>query len=116
MTSNGGGGDRKVISLTDRPLAYRTAIARIKLLWRQEKVTWSRHFEDRLIERQLDMTDVESIIHTGQVVEHSRPGINWRYTVDGKTVEGKKGGLVCEIDGDLLVFISVMLRTWRNQR
>lgn len=115
MSKRGDDGfDLKVIELRDRPLAHPTAMTRIRLLWRDGKFTWGPHVEERLTRRRLDMTDVENIIRYGTVVEHSKPGMNWRYKIDGPTVEQKRGGVACEIDGELLVLVSVMLRTWRT--
>jgi hypothetical protein len=99
MTSSSGGGGRKVIALTDRPLAYRTAIARIKLLWREENVTWSRHFEDRLTERQLDMTDVESIIRTGQVVEQAGRGSTGGTRLTERQLKARREDLSAKLMG-----------------
>ena len=108
------GGGAKVIQLLDRPLSYPRAMARIRKLWREGKFTLSPHAEERLLKRRLDITDIENFIRYGRVVEHSKGGACWRYKVEGETVEQRKGGIVCGIDGDLLVFVSVMLRTWRN--
>jgi hypothetical protein len=107
---------RKVILFVDRPLSYSRAMQRIKELWRAGKFTWCRHAEERLVSRGLDITDVESIVRSGRVVGHSKPASLWRYTVEGPTVEAKAGGIVCELAGDLLVLVSVMLRgTWRQE-
>jgi len=103
-----------VIRLVDRPLSYPRAMERVRILWREGRFTWSRHAEERLLKRGLDITDVENIIRSGRVIGHSKPGAAWRYEVEGQTVEGKKAAIICEIDGDLMIFVSAMLRTWRR--
>lgn len=108
------GGDRpdaKIIrSDIDRPLTYSGAMRRIKALWADGRFTWLPHAERRLMERGLDVTDIEVMVRYGKVVESSRPGTVWRYKVEGSTAEGKKGAVVFELEGDLLILLSVMLR------
>jgi uncharacterized DUF497 family protein len=108
------GGDKrssKVVHLdVDRPLTNGRAMQRIKALWTDGKFTWLPHAEQRLIERGLDITDVEVLVRYGKVVESSRPGAVWRYKVEGSTAEGKKGAVVFELAGDLLILVSVMLQ------
>jgi hypothetical protein len=91
-------------------------MARIKELWRKGEITWSPHAEERLAARKLDITDVENIIRFGHVSESSKPGQEWRYKVEGPTVEQQRAGIVCEFHGDLLVLVSVMLRGYRGER
>lgn len=110
-----------VIRFEDRPLSASTASERIRTLWRDGKFGWYPHAEQRMAERGMDITDVENIIRYGQVIEHSRPGpaTPWRYVVEGPNIERKKAGVVCELelDGDLLLLVSVMERgTWRSRR
>jgi hypothetical protein len=91
-----------------RPLSNEAAIKRIRMLWREGEVAWPRHAKDRLLERKLDILDVEYLARYGQVVESSRPGKFWRYKIKGRTVEGKTASAVFEINGNLLTVVTVM--------
>jgi Domain of unknown function (DUF4258) len=112
------GSPDNVIPLQDRPLTPLRALERIKILWRDGNFSWCPHAEQRMIERGLDITDVENVIRYGQVVENSRPGPTtpWRYVVEGSDIEGKRAGVVLELEGDLLLLVSVMERGIRRGR
>ncbi len=92
-----------------QPLRPEKAAQRIRTLWREGLVTWSPHAEQRLSDRGLNMLDVEHLVRYGRVVEHSRPGASWRYTLRGTTMEGKPASVVIEMGGELLTVVTVML-------
>lgn len=97
----------KLVSLGE-PFSYPKAIERIRKLWRQGDVAWTKHAKVRLEERHLDANDVRWVIQSGHVVEHSRPARDWRYVVEGRTVEGKTIQCVFEIAGSLLTVVTVL--------
>ena len=101
----------KKVALLDlgKPLNAASAIKRIRTLWRLGNYTWTRHAQERLCERGLDTADVETVILDGRVVEISRPGTEWRYKVEGRTVEGRYAACVVEMRGNLLTVVTVML-------
>lgn len=93
----------------ERPLSNEAAAKRIRTLWREGRVTWLPHAEDRLAQRGFTMLDVEHLVRYGRVVEHSRPGNLWRYKIKGRTVEEKTASVVFEPEGDLLTVVTIML-------
>jgi hypothetical protein len=83
---------------------------RIRRLWREGDLEWTAHAEARLLERGLDLLDVENIIKYGRVVGNSRPdpGRGWRYEVSGTTVDHKRARCVME-PGKKLVIVTVIV-------
>jgi len=93
----------KVSSLEDRPLSYRRAMERIRLLWKDGLFLITPHAQKRMRERGFDTPDIEHLIHYGHVVDHSKPGGLWRYKVQGRLVDGEGASCVVEINGNLIV-------------
>ena len=91
----------------DDPQNYLRVIQRIKRLWQEGSVQWSKHAVERMEARKLDVNDVQSILTTGRVVEHSKPRDLWTYKVEGFTVEGNKAACVVAING-LLIIVTVI--------
>ena len=110
-----GRGGSNVVPLVDRPLSYPRAMARCKTLWKDGKFTWVPHADERLLELGWDIADMENMIRFGRVVEHSKPGNLWRYTLEGPTAEQHTGRVVYELAGELLIFVSVIRKgKWRT--
>jgi len=93
----------EVKPLPDRPLSSPRAMERIRLLWRENFVVILPHAQRRMLERKIDMLDIEHMIQNGSVVEHSKPGQYWRYVVKGRSVDGDQMQCVTEINGQLIV-------------
>jgi hypothetical protein len=91
----------------DDPENYVRVMQRIKRLWREGPVQITSHAQKRMEERDLDINDVQSILRTGKIVEHSCPRELWNYKVQGVTVESKKAACVVAING-LLIIVTVM--------
>lgn len=87
----------------DRPLTPQRAIGRIRLLWKENFVVILSHAQKRMRERQVDMVDIGHVIHLGRVIESSKPGECWRYTVEGRSVDGTQMQCVVEINGQLII-------------
>lgn len=94
----------KAVPLKD-PTNYRRVHERIKALW--ETGNFIPHAEGRMRTRKLEVTDIQHVIKTGRIVEHSKPGELWRYKIEGLSVDGKKIACVVEIN-DALEVIAVM--------
>ena len=45
----------------------------------------------------------EPIIRYGRVVQHSKPGQLWRYTVIGRAVDGEQASCLVEMNGSLII-------------
>jgi len=87
------------------PTNYRRAIHRIRHLWERGAIRPTAHALAQMEVRGLDMLDIEHIIRWGKVTEHSLSSDNWRYRIDGTTVEEERAACVVEIHG-LLVLIT----------
>lgn len=87
----------------DRPLSYRQAMERVRTLWKEGVVEILPHAQERMRQRRLDRNDLASIIRYGRVVQHSKPGQLWRYTVIGQTVDGARASCVVEMNGSLII-------------
>jgi hypothetical protein len=95
-----------VLPLLD-PSNYARALDRIKELWRRGLVQVSQHAQDRMRERGLDMNDVQNVIRTGVIIEHSCPKVLWCYKIVGQAVDADPASCVVAIDGRLIV-VTVM--------
>jgi hypothetical protein len=78
----------QVIPLTDdreRPLSLKHASISIKKLWREGRVTWKEHAEERKEERAFDTLEVETLILQGTVVGvGGRQDDCWRYEIEDR--------------------------------
>lgn len=102
-----------VVPMSDRPLSEKHAIQRIRVLWAEGEVVPLYHAEARMRKRSIDILDVAHVItRTGRVVEVSKPGQLWRYTLEGKSVEGRKLCVIVEMNGRLLI-VTVFYTTRR---
>lgn len=92
----------EIVPITDAA-DYVAVHRRIKKFWTQGQVLISTHAQDRMDGRKIGILDVEHVIKYGSVVDHSKPGELWRYTVRGTLVDG--GGIDCvvEINGRLIL-------------
>ncbi len=89
--------------LGDRPLSARQAMERIRILWKEGFVAILPHAQERMRQRHIDMQDLAHLIRFGRIVEHSKPAQQWRYKIEGASVDGEKSACVVEIDGTLIV-------------
>jgi hypothetical protein len=68
-----------------RPLQPKHATILAKRLWREGKVTWKEHGEQRKQEREFDTLEVESLILNGTVVGVSGwTGDCWIYEIEDR--------------------------------
>lgn len=98
------------ITPSSRPDDYIWAIKRIKHLLAHGNVIPLYHARLRGRERNLNNQDVQHIIRTGMVVDHSHPGDLWRYVVEGTTAESDKAACVVEIDERDLIIVSAYFK------
>ncbi|MGE0824205.1 MAG: DUF4258 domain-containing protein [Candidatus Binatia bacterium] len=106
----GGGSERrggKGERFGDRPLSYKRAMERIRMLWKEGTVIYSLHALKRLRERKIDVSDVVQLIRYGHVVSHHKPDQFWRYTVAGLSVDRERLSCSVEINGKLII-VTVM--------
>ena len=85
------------------PGDYRRIQQRIKKLWTEGNTEITYHAQQRMKERRFDITDIQNVIRYGRIVEHSKPGTFWRYTLSGKAVDGDPLKCVVEINGNLII-------------
>jgi len=92
----------------DRPLSPRQAIKRIRELWTTGAVKFLPHAWQRMEQRKVNLDDVARVLMSGHVIEHSKPGQWWRYTVRGRAIDGDPIECVTEIN-DRLVIVTVIV-------
>jgi hypothetical protein len=65
----------------------------------------------RMLENGLDATDVQQVIGTGRIVDHSlgKGQVLWRYVFEGNTVDGAGVRVVIEVNGKVIVVTVVAL-------
>lgn len=93
--------------LADRPLSYKRAMERMRVLWKEGTVIYSPHALKRMRERKIDAPDVEQLVKYGHVVSHRKSSQVWRYTVAGFSVDGERISCAVEINGTLII-VTVM--------
>lgn len=93
------------------PTNYKQVRARIRKLYHEglTQITKS-HAWPRMDQRKIEITDVQHILNFGRVVDHSKPGRNWRYTLEGTSLDTSRAiRVIVEINGFLIV-VSVMIK------
>lgn len=72
----------------------------------------SKHFKDRMAEREVDMLDVLNAIKAGKILREPEPGIksgDLVYVVEGKSVDGRQLKIPFIINSDrMATFLTVM--------
>jgi hypothetical protein len=92
----------------NRPFSNATALERICALWAEGNYIPSPYAENRMLQRGFDDADVAHLIMvTGGVKSHRKVEGLWRYTVRGKSVDGKGMTAVFEIQGNFMVLVTV---------
>ena len=57
-----------------------------------------QHGIPRMQQRKIDETDIRYVLKTGSVIEKHCPGGRWRYTMQGRTIEGNHLKIVVVVD------------------
>lgn len=86
-----------------RPDDYKRALQRVKKLWNDGLTEFGYHAQRRMVQRQIDSTDVANCIKYGRIIEHSKPMTLWRYAVEGNSVDGERMKCIVEINGQLII-------------
>jgi hypothetical protein len=70
----------------------------------------TKHFRERMAERQIGMSDVRHAINTGILTGQERDVKTgeWKYTLSGKTLDGEPIKVVFAITGDEMDLITCM--------
>ena len=100
-----------VVPLID-PENYKQVRQRILKLYHDDLVRITdSHAWPRMLERDIDITDVNEILRNGRIINHSKPGNCWRYVLEGYSLGHPRRPLRCvvEING-LLIVVTIMLR------
>lgn len=103
-----------VVIPLDDPANYKLVLIRIKRLYRDGYILILPHALRRMAERHFETTDLQHVILTGRIVDHSRPQNYWRYVVRGKPPDGKEVDCVLEIN-DRLIVISIYFSARRRK-
>ncbi len=97
-----------------QPDNYKLVQQRIRTLWNQGNVIILPHAQQRMLERGLDMTDIQHIIRRGTIIEHSFPKNLWRYKIVGKALDNRKAAVVIETDSHSNIIVTVIGRRTKN--
>lgn len=92
------------------PSDYVWAKRRIKRLWDEGNFILLPHARKRMVERELDILDIQNVIRYGNIVEHSKPDNLWRYKVAGKALTGRIASVLVETDIHSLIVVTVLGR------
>lgn len=77
---------------------------------RSRQYVMTLHAEEEMDEDELSIFDIESIILSGSIIERQRDSetAEWKYIVEGETIEGSSASAVGKISATLkLVIITV---------
>jgi hypothetical protein len=99
----------KVVPFDD-PYDFVRAMRRIKSLVQNGDFVPHPHLTKRMLERGIDIFDIQNVIRTGRITEISQPRTAWRYRIEGKTIEGDKAACVIEMDKPLLILTAFWLK------
>jgi hypothetical protein len=89
------------------PENYRRVAERIKRLWNEGTVEWDGHAVRQMKRRGIDEFDIERVIRTGRITDHSKPRDNWRFVMDGNGLDERSIRVILEINGLLLVISAI---------
>jgi hypothetical protein len=95
---------------TPRSLTSQEALGALRLALTVSTVDFSRkHFRERMQERGFDMNDVTHVAKEGTIRRPPEFDIkfrNWKYTVEGRDVEGETLGIVFSVEDGLVTLIT----------
>jgi hypothetical protein len=100
--------------LRDGPLTKDQAKAELNRCVEEGAVVYSRHFRDELAKDDLTTGDVLSVCRSGVVIMAPEKDIRtaeWKYRIEGRTVEGQQMAVVFSFRPGQAVFITVFART-----
>ena len=81
---------------------------------RRGAVIYSRHFRDELVNEGLTTEDVLTVCRSGAIIMAPEKDIKtgqWKYRIEGPTVDGRRVAVVFTFRPDRAVFITVFERT-----
>jgi hypothetical protein len=100
--------------VSDAPLAKDRAKAKLNRCLDEGVVIYSRHFRDELVNDDLTAQDILTVCRSGAIIMAPEKDIKtgqWKYKIEGTTVEGRRVAVVFTFRTDLAVFITVFERT-----
>lgn len=86
-----------------KPDDYVRALKRIRKLWEESEVEFLPHAKKQMAKRGLQVSDARHVIRYGRVIEHSKPGEFWRYTIQGPLLDGGQARCVVEVNHHLII-------------
>jgi len=91
---------------------FRAALKHARRLWEDGDVVILSHAQERMLERGIDMLDLQNVIHTGRVTQQLMD----RFTIVGQTVDGKSAGCVVKIANELKIITVTPARKKTRRR
>jgi len=86
------------------------ALTIIKWAVRQGKVVICSHAKDRMLKRNVTITDILYVLKNGKILDAPEPDIrtgNSRWRVEGSTIDGEYLKIIVEIEEDGAVVVTV---------
>jgi hypothetical protein len=80
------------------PSAYSRVLRTVRRLWDEGTVEYHVHAIRAMQQSGLTAQDVERVIQTGSIIEHNRPGDEWRWKIQGGCVDGHTASCVIQIE------------------
>jgi len=87
------------------------ALKTIKMTLTSGKVILTRHFKERLIDRNITIQEAVQAIKNGNIYNEAEPHPktgNWIYNVEGKTIDGKALRIAVDILENGIVLLTVI--------
>lgn len=100
--------------MKDAPLTKDRAKAKLNGCLEDGTVTYSQHFRDELANDDLTTGDILTVCKSGVIVMAPEKDIKtgqWKYRIEGITVDGRKIAVVFTFRADMAAFITVFERT-----
>lgn len=101
-----------VVIALDDPYDKARVHRRIKKLLLEGEIMFHPHAQVRMRSRQLDTSDVLNVLRYGQITEITQTRNNWRYRMEGQTVERQAAGCVVEINGGIMIVTIFEIGRW----
>jgi hypothetical protein len=99
--------------LTDAPLTKDRAKAELNRCLTEGKAIYSKHFRDELANDDLTMEDILAVCRSGSIAMAAEKDIKtgqWKYRIEGTTVDRNEVAVIFTFKPDFAVFITVFKR------
>jgi hypothetical protein len=89
---------------------HEAVLERIQKLVGSGDVYFTSHAEEEMVEDNLTVYDVESVILSGQITRRQRDLLDYKYVIDGETTAADEATVVCKLRNEVVI-ITVFMGT-----